>query len=103
MTTTNSVLRADLNDLVLKISKLATEASSRLTNGSNVLDVATSLVKENASFIFKIGQLYQVEQASSTQTATTSSGSTVQVNVGSSRSNANYHNVRDSRGRFTRV
>lgn len=101
MTTTNSVLRADLNDLVLKISKLATEASSRLTNGSNVLDVATSLVKENASFIFKIGQLYQVEQA--TQTATTSSGSTVQVNVGSSRSSVNYHNVRDSRGRFTRV
>ena len=101
MSTTNSILRARLNNLATRISTLAGEASNRLTNGSGVIDVASELVKETLTFTFAIGQLHEAE--GNTQTATTSSGNNVQVKVGSSRSNPNYHNVRDSRGRFTRV
>jgi hypothetical protein len=64
-------------------------------NNGDILGVANELVRNSQTFVFALGEVYALEQVGS-------QGKTVkatQVKAG----NANYHNVRDNRGRFTRA
>jgi len=89
---TSVEVRSNLKRIVDQISALAHEASVKLTNGSNALEAVNKLVKNSITLTFTIGELYALEGQANTENAL----------ISQSKSN-NYYNVRDNRGKFTRV
>lgn len=90
-----SATKNDVKKLAKQIEDLAREVIARVDNNGDVMPVANELVRNSSTFTFALGEVYAVEQlgkavVSSTVTAVKSK-------------NANYHNVRDSLGRFKRV
>lgn len=86
--------RDDVKVLAQQIESLAREVQARVDNGGELLSVSNELVRSSQTFVFTLGEVYALEQAGSTKT--------VKAKVVRA-SNPNYHNVRDSRGRFSRV
>lgn len=92
--TTNNTVRTELKRIAEQIETLAHEAHVRLAAGGSILDVANELVKNSISLTFGLGELYGTEKQSATNTKPV----TPRV-----RTQSNFHNVRDNRGRFTRT
>lgn len=83
--------RNDVKVLAQQIENLARDVQSKLDNGADFLSSANELVRNTTTFVFSIGEIYALEQSGK--------GKVTQVKSGS---NPNYHNVRDSLGRFTK-
>jgi len=91
-----SASKNDIKTFAQKIEILAKEVSSTIDNGGDVLAVANKLVSNSNTFVFVLGEVYAVDQlAKNTPTPQTNKISTVK--------NSNYHNVRDSLGRFKKA
>jgi hypothetical protein len=86
----------DVKQLAQQIENLAREVVVRVDNGGDLLSVANELVRNNATFIFTLGEVYALEQTK------TFSNKKSKIKVARS-SGGNYHNLRDSRGRFAKV
>jgi len=97
MNTTN---RNDVKQLASVIENLARQVQEKADNGGDLIALSEELVRNNVSFIFTIGEVFALERAGlvgKTVTATTVSNPNQ-----TARNYSNHHNVRDSRGRFTR-
>lgn len=92
---TSVEVRSDLKRIVDQISVLANEASNKLTNGSNALEVVNELVKNSITLTFSLGMLYSLEGQTNVVNAVSTQSTRTKSN--------NYYNVRDNRGKFTRV
>lgn len=84
-----SATRNDVKQLARQIENLAKEVQSKLDSGSDFLTVANELVRNNNTFVFALGEVYALEQAG------------VKRNSQLNQSLRQYHNTRDSHGRFT--
>jgi hypothetical protein len=91
----STTVRNEVKQLAQQIENLAREVQVRIDNGSDPLMVANELVRNNSTFVFVLGEMYALEQ---------STGRTVKATPVSNPNNTsrNYHNLRDSLGRFTR-
>lgn len=87
--------RNDVKQLAQQIEILARDVQSKLDNNGDFLDAANELVRNQLTFVFTLGEFYALEQ---TGTSKTVAGTVVSNPSGTPR----YHNLRDSRGRFTR-
>jgi hypothetical protein len=86
--------RNDVKQLAKQIETLAQEVQTKLDSNGDFLSVANELVRNNVTFVFALGEVYALEQAGTTKKVT---ATTVSNPSGTPR---NYHNKRDSRGRF---
>lgn len=94
---TDQTTRNEIKQLAKTLESLAREVQVKLDAGADILAVANEIVRSNSSFLFTLGEMYALEQLSNTRTV-----STKRVASGSSNPR-NYHNRRDSLGRFARV
>jgi hypothetical protein len=85
----STTTRNDVKQLAATIESLAKQVQSQLDLNSDFLGTANELVRNNLTFVFALGEVYALEQLGS-------NGKTVTGKV----VNSNYHNLRDSRGRF---
>lgn len=88
-----NVSKKDVKDLASQVETLAKEVQNRIDNGADYYLVANELIGRTTTFVFAMGEVYAVEQVGT--------GKTAQAKV-VRKGNPNYHNVRDSRGRFTK-
>jgi hypothetical protein len=86
----NTTTRNDVKQLAATIEVLAKEVQSKLDTNGDFLSTANELVRNNLTFVFALGEVYALEQVGNP-------GKTVRA---TRVSNPNYHNLRDSRGRF---
>lgn len=99
----NKVVRTELDKLAGQIETLARTVRQKLSGNEVVVDVANELIKNSVSFTFHLGQLYGLEVPVNQPVASSAkSVKSVKV-VSQGNSQARYHNVRDSRGRFART
>lgn len=89
--------RNDVRQLAKQIETLAQEVQSKLDVNGDFLTVANELVRNNVTFVFALGEVHALEQAGMAKKvmATTVSNP--------NHTSRNYHNVRDSHGRFSKV
>lgn len=85
----SNTTRNDVKQLAEKIEVLAKEVQSKLDSNGDFLATANELVRNNVTFVFALGEVYALEQVGGGKKVKATS-------VG------NYHNLRDSRGRFTK-
>lgn len=93
----NSKVRSEVTQIVNNIEVLAGRVRTALATGANVLASANELVANTVTLTFSVGELYALESSAVTNTVPN-----VSVNV-TKAPQVRYHNVRDNRGRFTRV
>lgn len=93
MSNSNTV-RNEVKQLAQQIETLAHEVQVRIDAGNDPLTVANELARNSSTFVFVLGEMYALESTGKKHKATTVSNPS-----GTPR---NYHNVRDSLGRFTR-
>lgn len=86
----NVSTRKDVKVLAQQIEALAKDLQSAVDNGGDLLGVSNELSRTAQTFVFTLGEVYAVEQIGTNKTV-------VAKVVSGPR---NYHNVRDSRGRF---
>ncbi len=84
----SNTTRNDVKQLAERIEVLAKEVQSKLDNNGDFLTTANELVRNNLTFVFALGEVYALEQVGGGKKV-----KAVQVN---------YHNLRDSRGRFAK-
>jgi len=87
----NTITRDDIKQLAANIEILAKDIQTKLDNNGDFLSTANELARSNMTFIFELGELYAVEKVGQ-------AGATVKARP----VNANYHNLRDNHGRFTK-
>ncbi len=92
----SNTTRSDVKQLAANIEALARDVQSKLDNNGDFLGAANELVRNNLTFVFTLGEFYAIQ---STAIGTKSVKATA---VSNPNSTANWHNVRDSRGRFAR-
>jgi hypothetical protein len=91
----NTTTRDDVKQLAATIEVLAREVQSKLDANGDFLSTAHELVRNNVTFVFTLGEVYALEQKGHFGGV----GKTVKA---TQVSNANYHNLRDNRGRFAK-
>jgi hypothetical protein len=92
----NTATRNDVKQLALQIENLAKEVQVKVDKGDDLIALSEELVRNNITFIFTLGEVFAVERASAGKSVT---ARTVSNPNNTSR---NYHNLRDSNGRFAR-
>lgn len=101
MSNTNSNnVRNELSRLAQQIESLAAQVQSQIasgTNSSGLLGSINEVIRNSSTLTFALGELVALEGSPRTRKAT------VVSNPSGTKTNRNYHNVRDSFGRFTRV
>lgn len=89
----NNATRNDVKKLAQQIEELAKQVQSKLNSGDDVLLLANELVRNNATFVFTLGEVFALEQL----------GSNKKVKATKAQSGTrNFHCMRDKLGRFTR-
>jgi anti-sigma regulatory factor (Ser/Thr protein kinase) len=89
---TYSATRTDVKQLASTIENLAKELQAKLDKGEDFITVCNELVRNATTMTFTIGEVYALEQTKTKKKVT-----------GTVRVPGQYHNVRDSLGRFKRV
>jgi len=88
-----SVSRSEVKAMASKIEELAKKMQAKLdATDDSYLVLANEFVRENATFIFALGEVYAVEQ--------TQKSPPVKVKAKRVVNSANFHSVRDNLGRF---
>ena len=98
MSNTNTV-RNDIKQIAQQIESLAQQVQTALDQGKDIIGTANELVRNSSTFVFALGEMFALETVGK-------SGKKVKATAVSNPSNTtsrNYHNVRDSLGRFKRV
>ena len=80
----------DVKKLAQQIENLARDIVTKVDQNMDILASANELVRCNATFVFTLGEVHALENMSKTNTGS----ATAKVK------SQNYHNMRDSRGRF---
>jgi len=91
----SNTTRNDVKQLAERIEGLAKDIQEKLSNDGDFLWAANELARNNLTFIFTLGEFYALNKQGST-------GTVKATPVKSGSAPANYHNLRDSRGRFAR-
>ncbi len=99
MSNTATTVRNELTKYAQQIENLARQVQNQLASGAAILPTANELVRNSSTFVFVLGELSALE---STKTGGKKVKTTTVSNPSGTQSR-NYHNVRDSLGRFTRV
>lgn len=91
----SNTTRNDVKQLASVIENLAKDVQSKLDSGEDILAAANELVRNHMTFVFTLGEFY----------ATTQNGQSVKAKTVSNPNGTkpNYHNLRDSRGRFVKA
>ncbi len=95
----SNTVRNEMSRIAQQIENLAQQVQSKIASGSNYNDLisaANELVRNSSVFVFTFGEMAALEETSKK----------VKTTVVSNPNNTkprNYHNVRDSLGRFRRV
>lgn len=97
----NTNVRNAVSQIAQQIENLARQVQDKLAQGGDLIPVANELVRNSSTFTFALGELFALEE-------TAKSGKKVKATVisnpsGTAQARPNYHNVRDSLGRFRRV
>lgn len=90
-----SATKNDIKALAQQIETLAKEVSSIIDKGGDVLSVANKLVRDSTTFVFTLGEVHAVDQLAKVNGQV--------VKAVPSVKNLNYHNLRDSLGRFKKA
>jgi hypothetical protein len=88
-----NTIRNEIKQLAQNMETLAHQVQAQLDAGGNILPLANELVRNASTFTFTLGEMYAFSS-----NKTHSAVKTKSTSVGGSR---NYHNVRDSFGRFS--
>lgn len=83
-----SISRDNIKQLAANIELLAKEVQTQLDKDQVNLLTANELAKQNMTFVFSLGEFYGLQGKKSIKATRVKSG--------------NWHNLRDSKGRFTR-
>jgi hypothetical protein len=94
----NTTTRNDVKQLAESIEALAREVQSKLQNNGDFLASANELVRKNLTMVFTLGEVYALEQMGTGKAVK----ATVVSGPASPHAHANWHNLRDSRGRFAK-
>ena len=97
MSNTKSIVRNEVSKLAQQIETLARQVQDKLASGADPIGVANELVRNSSTFTFALGEMFAIEESGKKVRSTTIS------NPSGTQFNKNYHNVRDSLGRFSRV
>lgn len=97
MSNTN-IVRTELTKVAQNIENLAKQVQNQLASGTTDLVTANELVRNSSTFVFVLGELSALESTKGSKKVKTTTVSNPSGTV-----NRNYHNVRDSLGRFTRI
>ena len=100
MSNSNANVRNELDRLARTIETLAQQVQNQIASGTNATGLLGSInevVRNSSTLTFTFGELCATENTTKTRKTT------VVSNPSGTRVNRNYHNVRDSLGRFTRV
>ena len=99
MSNYKSVTRNDVSVVAAKIETLSKELQNRLNSNGDFLTVGSELVRNPSLLTFALGELTATELGGKSQ-VTPVSVTPITVTVKSPKRTVNYHNKRDSRGRF---
>lgn len=99
MSNTNSTVRNAVNQIAQQIENLARQVQDKLAQGGDLIPIANELVRNSSTFTFALGELFALETTAGTKQVK----ATTVSNPNGTQSKKNFHNVRDSLGRFTRV
>lgn len=100
MSNNNSNVRNEVSRLAQQIENLARQVQSQIASGTNsqgLIGSVNEVIRNSSTLTFALGELCALEEN------TKSRKTTVVSNPNGTKVNRNYHNVRDSLGRFTRV
>ena len=100
MSNTNSVVRNEVSKLAQQIESLARQVQVQLLTGADPIGIANELVRNSSTFTFALGELFALE---TNPTSTKKVKTTTVSNPNGTQNKKNFHNVRDSLGRFSRV
>lgn len=100
MSNYKTVSRNDVNLVAAKIETLAKELQNRLSGSGDILSVGSELVRNTSVLVFSLGELTATELGGKSQ-VTPISVTPVSQPTATKKAVTNYHNKRDSRGRFT--
>lgn len=96
----SNTVRNEMSRLAQQIENLAQQVQAKIKAGSgynDLISTANELVRNNSVFVFTFGEMAALEESSKKK---------VKTSVVSNPNNTkprNYHKVRDSLGRFSRV
>lgn len=97
----NNNVRNEVSRLAQQIENLARQVQSQIASGTNsqgLIGSVNEVIRNSSTLTFALGELCALEE-----NTTKSRKTTVVSNPNGTKVNRNYHNVRDSLGRFTRV
>lgn len=98
-TSTNSnPVRNSVIQIARQIETLAKQVQDKLAQGGDLISVANELVRNSSTFTFALGEMFALEESGKGKKV---KATTVSNPAGTKP--RNYHNVRDSLGRFSRV
>lgn len=83
----------DVKKLAQQIENLAKDIVMKVDQNLDILASANELVRCNATFVFTLGEVHALENMSKSNTSS----------VAAKVKSQNYHNMRDSRGRFIKA
>ena len=100
----NKNVRNAVSQIAQQIENLARQVQTKITQNDDLISVANELIRNSSTFTFALGELFALEESGKKKVKTT----VVSNPNGTSTASAtqprpNYHNVRDSLGRFRRV
>lgn len=98
MSNYKNVTRNDVNVVAAKIESLAKELQSRLSGSGDILTIGSELVRNTSLLTFSLGELTTTELGKSQVVPV--SVTPVTKPTTTPKTVSNYHNKRDSRGRF---
>lgn len=99
MSNSNNV-RNEVSRLAQQIETLARQVQTQVASGTNangLLGSINEVIRNSSTLTFALGELVALEDTGKSRKTT------VVSNPSGTKINRNYHNVRDSLGRFTRV
>lgn len=94
----NNASRNDVKQIAQQIENLAKEVQAKVDNGGDLIAISEELVRNNITFIFTVGEVFALERVGTGKAVTAQTVS----NPSNTKRYSNFHNVRDSHGRFTR-
>lgn len=95
MSNSNTV-RNEVSNLAQQIENFARQVQDKIAQGSDPIQAANELVRSSSVLVFTLGEMYALEESGKKV-------KTVTVSNPNNTAKRNYHNVRDSLGRFTRI
>lgn len=105
----NKNVRNAVSQIAQQIENLARQVQTKITQNDDLISVANELIRNSSTFTFALGELFALEENSKKKVKTTvvsnpnNTATTASTSTASASSARNYHNVRDSLGRFRRV